>query len=498
MKPIRIIISISLLALLLVTASGVSSQGSGPQQPDAPADTIAAVISYQGRLVHPVTGAPLSGTYDLEFAFWSLSGGGSQIGATISRNAQAITNGLYSTQLEVDPANINGQELWLQIRVRTTGGTWETLTPRVQVLPTAYALSLRPGAFIQGEPTVWTDGWVLGVNMTGTYPSASAVRGSTATGSAIRGSSTGGYGLYGYSEDGYGVYGYDGGSSQARGYGGYFSSQNGVGVYGYSGADTYYKNVYSPGVYGKSFHGAGIYGVGTGTSWTSYGGVFEGRVGVSVRGTGSEAESGYAARFVSQGYRGIYVRGQTGYYDGYFDGTAGIYVAGGIHPLRAERTIVVNGGDETLEPGDVVAIAGVSNPLMAGGEPLLSVRKVSGASDTAVIGVVVQAMRVQEKVRSDDPAGQKSVDVQPSEGTILPGGYLAIVSHGLVPAVKVDAATVKSLHIGDLLTSSTISGRAEIRRVDKQPSDIAGTILGKVAGPLDPKTGTVPVFVTLQ
>ena len=135
MKSIRVIALIGVLALLAMSASGASSQGSGPLETNAPTGAVAAAISYQGRLVHPTTGAPLSGTYDLEFTFWSLSGGGSQIGATVPRNAQIITNGLYSTQLAVDPANINGQELWLQIRVRTTGGTWETLTPRVQVLP---------------------------------------------------------------------------------------------------------------------------------------------------------------------------------------------------------------------------------------------------------------------------------------------------------------------------------------------------------------------------
>lgn len=497
MKIVRVIALIAVLALLIMSAGGVNSQESVSTEITASTGAVASAISYQGRLVHPTTGAPLSGTYDLEFTFWSLSDGGSQIGATIPRNAQLITNGLYSTQLEVDPANINGQELWLQIRVRTTGGTWETLTPRVQVLPTAYALSLRPGAQIQGDPTAW-EGWVLRANMTGAFPLGKAVVGTTATGSGVYGESTGGYGVYGYTEDGYAVRGYDGGAATARGYGGYFESANGVGVYGVSTANSYYTNMYAPGVYGKSTYGAGVYGVGTGTTGSAYGGVFEGRIGVYARGTGSSTQAGYAGYFVSQDYRGIYAISQSGWYDAYFAGIGGVYSGGGYFSLYANRTLVVNGGDATLEPGDIVAIAGVAQPLQTGGGLLLAVRKASGAADTAVVGVVVQAVRVQEIERPENPPGHKSVDVQPIEGAIPPGGYLAIVSHGLVSAVKVTTSTAESLRVGDLLSPSAVPGRAEILRADGQATYTAGTILGKVAGPLEPKTGTVPVFVTLQ
>ena len=93
-------------------------------------------FTYQGRLTDPTTGAPLSGTYDLEFTFWSLSSGGAQLGADDTRLAQVITNGLYSVPLKVPLSYVDGRELWLRIRVRETGaGIWETLSPRVQVNP---------------------------------------------------------------------------------------------------------------------------------------------------------------------------------------------------------------------------------------------------------------------------------------------------------------------------------------------------------------------------
>jgi hypothetical protein len=161
--------------------------------------------------------------------------------------------------------------------------------------------------------------------------------------------------------------------------------------------------------------------------------------------------------------------------------------------LVANRTLAVNGGDEPLEPGDVVAISGVAEPLQYGGEPILLVRKANWAADTAVVGVAAEALLVQEVERPEDPPGRKSVDVQPVEGDVLPGGHLAIVTNGLVPAVKVTAVAAESLRIGDLV-SPAVSGK--VQRAEAQNSP--GTILGKVAGPYDPETGTVPVFIALK
>jgi hypothetical protein len=192
-----------------------------------------------------------------------------------------------------------------------------------------------------------------------------------------------------------------------------------------------------------------------------------------------------------------------GYYAGYFGGD--IYVSGAVYPMLATRSLVVNGGDDSLEAGDVVAISGVAKPLQDGGEPLLAVRKAGGADDIAVVGVVAEAILVQEVERPEDPPGQKSVDVEPVEGTIPPGGYLAIVSHGLVPAVKVgvppSAGGDYELRVGELLSLSAVSGtvqKAETQSADGRPLYVEGALLGKVAGPFDPQTGTVPVFVTLQ
>ncbi len=195
-----------------------------------------------------------------------------------------------------------------------------------------------------------------------------------------------------------------------------------------------------------------------------------------------------ADRLSARTYRGIYAISQAGYYDAYFGGTGGIYSAN-YWAMNPSPCIVINGGDDVLEPGDVVAIAGVTKSPYGDGL-ILAVHKADETNAAAVVGVVVQAMQVEMKQME----GVESLDVQPVKGSAAPKGYLAIVSSGLVPAVKVDMSA-GSLKIGDLVTISTVAGAA--RKVTPGVES-EGSILGKVAGPMDAATGTVPVFVTLR
>jgi hypothetical protein len=469
MKNLRIVVAVCVLALLgmlasrvvaqkpllpkevAVAATAVSQDALSPQEIDAVADTVGSYISYQGRLSDPDSGTPLNGTYDLEFSFWTLSSGGAVLDA-ILRDAQTIENGLYSTRLPITASNFDGRELWLRIRVRETGsGSWETLEPRIEVLPTAYALGLRPEARISGS----TD-----------RPNAIVMATNTSSGWGLRGEST--------EYTGYGVYGYNGSTSPSA-YGG--------GVIGVTETDGY-----------------GVRGEAPSSGDFCYGGYFIGRTGVRGYGAGDNYLYDYGGYFIAQ-RRGLYASSLSGWYAAYFNGD--IYVGGIIYP-DAPQTVVVNDGDETLEAGDVVAIAGIAE-FPGSTNPVLAVRKTNGAADIAVVGVVGQAMRVQEVDPLDGDPREEMVDVQPVEGDIPPGAYLAIVSHGLAPAVKVavppTARADNELRVGELLSLGAVPGtvqKAEAQLVDGRSVYAEGTILGKVAGPFDPQTGTVPVFVTLQ
>jgi len=568
MKTIRVVTLLCVFGLLTVTAGGVHSQSSGPLETSAPAATIAAAISYQGRLVAPSTGAPLSGTYDLEFTFWSLSGGGSQIGATIARNAQVITNGLYNTQLAVDPADINGQELWLQIRVRATGGTWETLTPRVQVLPTAYALSLRPGAHIEGSvakpesivaATNTSSGFglrgesrdiggfgVYGYNGYASGGYGGGVVGSVlASGYGVIGKSDSGHGVgvAGYTQDGYGVAGYDTGSEQGRGYGGYFYSTSGVGAYGYSAATPSAGNTWTPGVYGSSTNGAGVYGDGAtagvrGESSAGSGvygstssgdadndagvwGYAGGSAGVGVRGyrygvgagvmgtTYGEA-SGSGVIGNSESYVGVWAESDSD--DGVHARTAradnnyGVYTPDNLYSLNyhlmgAVMQVVQNGGAEALEPGDVVVFSGMAAPLDSNTPPVIQVSKATSVSSTAVAGVVNSRFNIQIVTGHRQADGRDSVaspEVTPT-GVTKPGEYLLLVVQG--PA-QVKASTLAGAILpGDLLSTAAqagYAGKATTVNLSGVKTALPGTVFGKALEPLDTGQELIYVYVTLQ
>ena len=433
--------------------------------PDVPEADVAAEINYQGRLTD-AAGAPLNGTYTMRFQIWSAAVGGTQWWDSGDLSV-TVVKGLFNVALGVNPRNFNGGELWLRIYVN---GEW--LTPRQELLPVPYALGLRPGADITGEPD--PSGYVLRVMMTGTHATRAAVWAATSTGDAVRGTSAGGYGLAGYTDDGYAVYGQDAGTTTARGYGGYFTSQNGVGVYGASSATPYHANMHVHGVYGSSTNGVGVYGAGK----------------TGVRGESVGAASGM----------GVYGRTASA------DNNYGVYTPDNIYSLNyhlagALMQLVQNGGAEPLEPGDLAVFSGMAASLQAGGPPVVQVARATTAASTAVAGVVysrfnIAAVTPERDAMGGAPAGDPEVTLP---GPVPPGQYLLLVVQG--PAqVKVDA-TAGALRPGDLLASAPLAahaGRAPEITVAGVSSAVPGTVLGKALERWEGGQGQIYVFVTLQ
>lgn len=139
---------VAVLTLLLSTSSTVAGPSVEEGQDSSKimlAGTVASKISYQGRLTD-VGGNPLSGNYNLVFQFWDDAAAGSQVGSDIVRNNTPMSSGLFTVDLDVPHDIFNGQALWLRIQVN---GQW--LSPRQELLPVPYALSVRPGAWIKGN-----------------------------------------------------------------------------------------------------------------------------------------------------------------------------------------------------------------------------------------------------------------------------------------------------------------------------------------------------------
>lgn len=93
-------------------------------------------FTYQGQLQDGGTNA--NGAYTMAFALYDAPTGGNQIGNAIT-NSPTLVNGLFSVNLDFGAGAFDGNPRWLEITV-ISGSTTETLSPRVQVLPSPYAL----------------------------------------------------------------------------------------------------------------------------------------------------------------------------------------------------------------------------------------------------------------------------------------------------------------------------------------------------------------------
>ena len=93
-------------------------------------------FSYQGSLKDGPNLA--NGNYDFEFALFD--GGGSQLGAALTRNGVVVANGIFSVSLDFGN-QFPGAGRLLEIRIRLSGGGgFTTLTPRQPVNSAPYSV----------------------------------------------------------------------------------------------------------------------------------------------------------------------------------------------------------------------------------------------------------------------------------------------------------------------------------------------------------------------
>src|SRR3989449_4327267 len=96
-------------------------------------------FTYQGRLTDG--GTPANGNYDLQFALWDSSSGGSQIGATQNFSNMSVSSGIFTVTLDFGANAFPGTNRFLEISSRLTGASAFTLlTPRQQITSTPYAV----------------------------------------------------------------------------------------------------------------------------------------------------------------------------------------------------------------------------------------------------------------------------------------------------------------------------------------------------------------------
>jgi len=108
-------------------------------------------FTYQGRLAD--SGTPVNGNYDLQFALWNSLSGGAQVGSTQTNNSVAVSNGVFTVNLDFGANAFPGASRFLEISVRPAGvGSFTTLTPRQPITSTPYAVRSLNAATADSVP----------------------------------------------------------------------------------------------------------------------------------------------------------------------------------------------------------------------------------------------------------------------------------------------------------------------------------------------------------
>jgi hypothetical protein len=124
-------------------------------------------FTYQGQLVDG--GVPATGSYDFVFSLVDSNNAGNYIGSNLTNLAVNVTNGLFIVPLDFGQV-FDGSARWLEINVRTNGGSGFTvLAPRQQLTPTPYAITasnaLTAATFTGSVPNSGLNGNYTGLVM---------------------------------------------------------------------------------------------------------------------------------------------------------------------------------------------------------------------------------------------------------------------------------------------------------------------------------------------
>jgi hypothetical protein len=116
------------------------------------AEAQGTAFNYQGLLNVGSPPAPANGQYDFIFTLYAnADGSGTPTSGPLTILGLGVTNGSFATSLDFGSAPYTGQNLWLQLQVRTNGnGTYADLAPLQPLLPTPYAIYAASAATLLG------------------------------------------------------------------------------------------------------------------------------------------------------------------------------------------------------------------------------------------------------------------------------------------------------------------------------------------------------------
>ena len=452
-----------------------------PVRGEAPGQSIFAAVgtsfTYQGRLVD--NNSPASGSYDIQFLLFDAAAAGAQIGATLTKGDIAVSQGFFTVELDFGQSAFGGGGRWLQIAVRpgSSSGAYTTLSPRQKLSPAPSALSL-PNVFTNeasnfvgiGRDFPISGNEVFGIRYTG-LPNQYG-------GMYVETSDAGGWPFYGYATNG---------SFRAWTY--------------YNGT-TGDWSLYNAGIRLKVPNTGGLR-IGPALNYSLVISNTTGSDGIRILDTGDDSiqigsppdVANYGVYIPSPGVSTYGIWSNTANAAGEWAFYSVDKVSAGNVTASAYSLIVQVTGEDSLSPGDIVAVAGVTDPLPGSATPMPLVRLADALTNNGVIGVVESRM-VWKVAPGKEDEGEMSM--QSAEGPAQPGEYVSLVVYGIAQ-VRVDPAI--QIAPGDRLTASDIAGSA--RSLMKQ--DVNGMVVVEGAPVIGialsaPVSGqdTIPVFVTLR
>ena len=218
--------------------------------------------TYQGQLKR--SGSAYNGTCNFQFSLWDAVSAGTQQSGTVAINSVNVVNGVFTVALDFGDA-FKGEARWLGTSVQCSGdGGFTPLDPRQPLTAAPYALSLRPGAQIEGGVALAAalrasntgGGWGLeGVGNPGVF-------GNSTGGSGVSGQSVGvnSAGVFGFNTTGSAIWGRNTDTGSAI-----FGENTGTGYAGkFAGPLTATSSTASPTIYGENT-GTGLSGQFVGT-----------------------------------------------------------------------------------------------------------------------------------------------------------------------------------------------------------------------------------------
>lgn len=161
---------IMFLILLLTASISIAQEGDTISESAlAPNTAVGTAFSYQGQLLD--SDAPANDAYDFEFRLFDQFLNGGQVGDTISKEDVAVSDGLFTVNLDFGSSIFAGEARWLEIGVRPGNetGAYQTLSPRQRIRPAPYAMSAdlldgeEASAFADASHDHWGASW-SGVN----------------------------------------------------------------------------------------------------------------------------------------------------------------------------------------------------------------------------------------------------------------------------------------------------------------------------------------------